>query len=70
VVDKQLQSFTNDLRFPRTVPGQSLTVGNYVAAYSSDDSWYLGNNELMTATPNSQLINLTLNNGAVVSNNG
>jgi outer membrane receptor protein involved in Fe transport len=71
VVDKQLQSFTNDLRFTfEVLPGNHLTVGNYVAAYSSDDTWYLGNNELMTATPNSQLINLTLNNGAVVSNNG
>jgi outer membrane cobalamin receptor len=71
VVDKQLQSFTDDLRFTfELVPGNNLTVGSYFAAYSSDDTWYLGNNELMTATPNSSLINLTLNNGAIISNNG
>jgi outer membrane receptor protein involved in Fe transport len=71
VVDKQLQSFTDDLRFTfEVVPGNDLTVGTYFAAYKSDDTWYLGNNELMTATPNSSLINLTLNNGAIISNNG
>ena len=71
VVDKQIQSFTDDLRFTfEVVPGNNLTVGMYFAAYSSNDTWYLGNNELMTATPNSQLINLTLNNGAIVTDNG
>jgi hypothetical protein len=71
VVDKQLQSFTDDLRFTfDLVPGNKLTVGSYVAVYTSNDTWYLGNNELMTATPNAQLINLTLNNGAIVTNNG
>jgi outer membrane receptor protein involved in Fe transport len=71
VVDKQLQSFTDDLRFTfELIPGNHLTVGSYVAVYSSDDTWYLGNNELMTATPNAQLIDLTLNNGAIVSHDG
>jgi outer membrane receptor protein involved in Fe transport len=71
VVDKQLQSFTDDLRFTfEVVPGNNLTVGTYFAAYHSDDTWYLGNNELMTATPNSSLINLTLNNGAIIADNG
>ena len=52
VVDKQLQSFTDDLRFTfDVVPGNKLTVGGYLAVYHSDDTWYLGNNELMTATP-------------------
>src|SRR6202522_3652105 len=71
VVDKQLQSFTDDLRFTfEVVPGNNLTVGTYFAAYHSDDTWYLGNNELMTATPNSSLINLTLNNGVIIADNG
>jgi outer membrane cobalamin receptor len=71
VVDKQLQSFTDELRFTfEIVPGNNLTLGTYWAAYKSDDTWYLGNNELMTATPNAQLIDLTLSNGAMVSNNG
>ena len=71
VVDKHIKSFTDDLRFTfDVVTGNKLTVGGYFAAYSSDDTWYLGNNELMTATPNSQLIDLTLDNGAIVTNNG
>jgi outer membrane cobalamin receptor len=71
VVDKQIQSFTDDLRFTfELVPGNNLTTGAYFAAYRSDDTWYLGNNELMTATPNASLINLTLDNGAIISNNG
>ena len=44
-------------------------MGGYIAAYSSDDHWWLGNNELVTATPNAQLIDLTLNNGVNVTNN-
>ena len=35
VVDKQLQSFTDDLRFTfEVVPGNNLTVGGYFAAYT------------------------------------
>jgi iron complex outermembrane receptor protein len=48
----------------------TLTVGGYYANYKSDDVWYLGNSHLMTATPNARLINVSLNNGVVVSNNG
>jgi hypothetical protein len=71
VVDKQLQTFTDDLRFTfELVPGNNLTVGSYFAAYSSNDTWYLGSNELMTASPNASLIDLTLNNGAIISSNG
>ncbi len=69
IVQKQIQSFTDDLRFTfDVVPGNKLTVGGYLAAYSSDDHWWLGNNELITATPNAQLVDLTLNNGVNVTN--
>src|SRR6266478_2470873 len=69
IVQKQIQSFTDDLRFTvDVVPGNKLTVGAYLAAYKSDDHWWLGNNELITATPNAQLIDLTLNNGVNVTN--
>jgi hypothetical protein len=61
IVDKKIQAFTDDLRFSRTLfPGNTATVGGYFADYSSDDAWYLGNYELMTAAPNAQLINLSL----------
>jgi outer membrane receptor protein involved in Fe transport len=69
IVQKKIQSFTDDLRVTfDVVPGNKLTVGAYIAAYKSDDHWWLGNNELITATPNAQLINLTLDNGVNVTN--
>jgi hypothetical protein len=61
MVDKKIQAVTDDLRFSRSLfAGNTATVGGYFTDYSTDDSWYLGNNELMTATPNAQLINLSL----------
>lgn len=69
IVQKQIQSFTDELRFTfKLAPGNNLTVGGYLGAYSSNDHWWLGNNELVTATPHAQLIDLTLNNGANVTN--
>jgi len=69
IVQKQIQSFTDDLRLTFDVfPGNKLTVGGYIAAYKSDDHWWLGNNELITGTQNAQLIDLTLNNGVNVTN--
>lgn len=69
IVQKQIQSFTDDMRVSfDLVPGNTLTVGGYIAAYSSNDHWWLGNNELVTATPNAQLINLSLDNGVNVTN--
>ena len=69
IVQKQIQSFTDDMRVSfDLIPGNTLTVGGYIAAYSSNDHWWLGNNELVTATPNAQLISLTLDNGVNVTN--
>lgn len=69
IVRKQIQSFTDDMRFSFDLThGNTVTVGGYLATYSSDDQWWLGNNELVTAVPNSQLVSLTLNNGANVTN--
>jgi iron complex outermembrane recepter protein len=70
-VEKKLRSFTDEVRVSRDItPDNTLTVGAYFANYSSRDTWYLGNSHLMTATPNAKLINVRLNNGVVVSNNG
>ena len=70
-VEKKLKSFTDELRISREwMKGNTVTVGAYFANYSSDDVWYLGNSHLMTAVPNASLINVKLNNGVVVSNNG
>ncbi len=71
VVDKEIKSFTDELRLSTDLfTGNTLTVGGYFASYSSDDTWYLGNNMLITAQPNAQLINLSLDNGAQVTRNG
>jgi outer membrane receptor protein involved in Fe transport len=68
IVQKQIQSFTDDLRFTFDLfEGDKLTVGGYLATYSSNDHWWLGNSELITGTANAQLINLTLNNGVNVT---
>jgi iron complex outermembrane receptor protein len=70
-VEKKLRSFTDEFRVSKDIGyNNTLTVGAYVANYSSHDVWYLGNSHLMTATPNARLINVKLNNGVVVSNNG
>ncbi|MBV7538537.1 TonB-dependent receptor [Duganella sp. sic0402] len=70
-VEKKLKSFTDELRVSKEIfKGNTLTVGGYFADYSSHDIWFLGNSHLMTAVPQASLINVTLNNGVVVSKNG
>jgi outer membrane receptor protein involved in Fe transport len=70
-VEKQMKSFTDELRISREwLPNNTVTVGAYFANYTAADTWYLGSSHLMTATPNASLINVKLNNGVVVSNNG
>ena len=68
IVQKQIQSFSDELRATFDLfPGNKLTTGGYLAAYKSNDHWWLGNNQLITATPNAQLIDLSLNNGVNVT---
>ncbi|MES2164582.1 MAG: TonB-dependent receptor [Pseudomonadota bacterium] len=70
-VEKKLTSFTDELRVSKEiVKDHTVTVGGYFADYSSRDVWYLGNSHLMSAVPQASLINVTLNNGVVVSKNG
>lgn len=70
-VEKQLRSFTDELRVSRELgKNNTVTVGGYYANYKSYDEWYLGNSHLMTATPNASLINVTLTNGTIVAANG
>ncbi|RFP24241.1 TonB-dependent receptor [Duganella sp. BJB488] len=70
-VEKKLTSFTDELRVSKDIGhGHTVTVGGYFADYSSHDVWYLGNSHLMSAVPQASLINVTLNNGVVVSKNG
>lgn len=70
-VQKQLKSFTNDVRIIKELNDQhTVTVGVYYADYSSDDLWYLGNNQLITAEPNAKRLDLVLDNGVKATHNG
>ncbi|WP_242107781.1 TonB-dependent receptor [Luteimonas aquatica] len=71
VVDKKLNSFTNDLRFSRGLfEGNTLTFGVYYAKYSSKDTWYLGNDMLLTAQNHARRIDVVLDDGRRVSKDG
>ena len=70
-VDKNVKAFTNDARLNRELSeGNTLTLGMYLASYSSHDQWYLGNGMLMTAQNHAQPVNVTLDNGVQVTRNG
>jgi len=71
VVDKELRSFTNESRLSRELGKQhTLTLGLYLADYSSHDRWYLGQAQLMTVEPHARLIDVVLDNGNRVTRNG
>lgn len=71
VVDKDIESFTNELRLSRELfPGNTLTVGSYFADYQAQDLWRLGNNMLITAEPNARRIDVVLDNGVQVTRQG
>lgn len=71
VVEKALESFTDEARLSREIfEGNTLTIGSYYADYSSHDRWYLGNNMLLTAEPNARRIDVALDNGAEVTRDG
>ncbi|HEY5804138.1 MAG TPA: TonB-dependent receptor [Lysobacter sp.] len=71
VVDKRIESFSNDFRLSRDLfEGNTFTTGLYYARYSSADTWYLGNNMLLTAQNNARRINLQLADGRQVTRDG
>lgn len=71
VVDKEIQSFTNELRLSRELfAGNTLTIGTYFADYEAEDHWYLGNDMLLTAEPNARRIDVVLDNGVMVTREG
>jgi outer membrane receptor protein involved in Fe transport len=62
-VRKKISSFVADTALEWTAGGNKLTGGFYYTDYTSYDAWTLGNQVLLTATPNARLLNLTLTNG-------
>ncbi|BFI95116.1 MAG: TonB-dependent receptor [Rhodanobacter sp.] len=52
-IHKNLHNVVNDFRISRELfEGNTLTAGLYLAHYTDDDRWSLGNPMLMTNTPN------------------
>lgn len=70
IVRKQIEDFTNDLAVEWESGNNKFTVGAYYSDFSSDDQWNLGNIHLLTAENHGRLLNLTLANGQVATNNG
>jgi len=70
-VDKALRSTSNETRLSREIaPGNNLTLGLYLAGYSSHDVWTLGQAQLMTVQSHARLVDVMLDNGVKASRNG
>jgi len=68
---KKLNSFSDELRLSRELfKGNTLTFGAYYARYSSDDDISIGNNRLITARNNATPVDLTLNDGVIITKKG
>lgn len=72
VVEKTLESFTNDMNFSKNFLNDSntLSVGMYIADYSASDFWSLNNNHFVTATTNSKRVDIVDGTGKALSVNG
>ena len=59
-IHKHLKSFNNDFRLSKELfEGNTLTAGLYINHYTMDDKWSLGNQMLMTNTPNATPITVS-----------
>ena len=59
-IQKRLNNINNDIRVSKMVfDGNTVTAGLYLAHYTDHDNWSLGNQMLMTNTPNATPIALT-----------
>ncbi len=58
-IQKKLNNVNNDLRVSKEVfDGDTVTLGLYLTRYTDHDNWSLGNQMLMTNTPNATPISL------------
>ncbi|WP_199098851.1 TonB-dependent receptor [Dyella sp. ASV21] len=59
-IHKHLKNINNDFRLSKELfDGNTLTAGVYLAHYTDDDAWNLGNQMLMTNTPNARPIKVS-----------
>ena len=63
-IHKHLKSFNNDFRLSKELfEGNTLTIGFYINHYTMDDKWSLGNQMLMSNTPNATPITVSYVDG-------
>ncbi len=63
-IQKDLRNLNNDFRVSKEIfEGNTLTAGVYLAHYTDDDNWSLGNPMLMTNTPNANPVTLSYMQG-------
>lgn len=59
-IHKHMKSINNDFRLSKELfEGNTLTAGIYLAHYTEDDKWALGNQMLMTNTPHARPIQVS-----------
>jgi hypothetical protein len=59
-IHKELENLNNDFRLSKQLfDGNTLTIGLYLAYYTMDDEWALGNQMFMTNSPNARPITVT-----------
>lgn len=56
VVEKQLESFTNDISLTNTLSNHQVTIGAYQAFWSTNDFWTIGNHILVHNVENGDVI--------------
>ncbi|MFL6548200.1 MAG: TonB-dependent receptor [Povalibacter sp.] len=63
-IHKELENVNNDFRLSKEIAeGNTLTLGLYLAYYTMDDEWALGNQMMMTNEPNARPITVSYVNG-------
>jgi outer membrane receptor protein involved in Fe transport len=66
-IHKHLKNINNDFRLSKEIfEGNTLTAGVYLAHYTMDDKWALGNQMLMTNTPNARPIMVSYNDAGTI----
>ncbi|MFT4047708.1 MAG: TonB-dependent receptor [Solimonas sp.] len=69
VVDKDIQSFSDEIRLSRTFGDHAVTFGLYLASYEVKDQWYYSS-LLLAMEPNARRIDLALDNGVQITRDG
>lgn len=70
IIHKQVESFSNQFQVSKELfKDHTITLGLYADSYSSTDNWDIGN-PILQDVSSGRPINVTLNNGAVLTNGG